>query len=336
MKRVIGIAMGLLAVLFLLPPLLLEGPARATTQEKQELLLPSQPIPAGVGREGVDAATVVRVAMQDGSVCEMTMKDYLWSVVAAEMPASFEPEALKAQSITARTYTAWKMAAGEQNHPHAHVCTDITCCQAFLHREQAQANWGAAAAAYAETIRAAVAATDGEVITYQGAPIQAVFFSSADGRTEDAVAVWGSAVPYLVGVDSPEGDSVPNYHTQVTLPAHQVKSLVLAAYPGADLSGAPETWFGKPTLTASGRVGSMPVGGIDLSGTTLRSLFSLRSTSFTVQTTADSVSFHVTGYGHGVGMSQYGANALAQQGKQCHDILRWYYTGVEIGPMRTI
>lgn len=332
MKRVMAAAAGLVLILFLLPILLVEGPA-GTEAEETPLVLPATPTPARAqGETGAekDEQTTVRVAMEGGEVAEMTMADYLWSVVAAEMPASFEPEALKAQAVTARTYTVWKMAAGEPNHPEADVCTDINCCQAFLSREQAAANWGASAAEYTEKISAAVAATDGQIMTYEGQPIQAVFFSSSAGRTEDAVAVWGNSVPYLVGVDSPEGEDVPNYHTEVTLTAEEFRTIFLASYPGADLSGEPGGWFRNKTVTASGRVATMDVGGVTVKGTQLRSLFSLRSTSFTVVTGADSVTFQVTGYGHGVGMSQYGANALAQQGKTYQEILNWYYTGIEI------
>lgn len=332
MKRIAATAIGVLALLFFLPVLMLDGPARAEGKEDTPVL-PALPSPAQMSKmiAEEDGKTVVRVAMEDGSITEMTMADYLWSVVAAEMPASFETEALKAQAVTARTYALWKMAVGADSHPDADVCTDINCCQAYVGRLQAAANWGDTAAANAEKVRAAVAATDGEVITYQGVPIQALFFSSADRRTEDAMAVWGNAVPYLVGVDSPEGDGVPNYRTEVMLTAAEAKKIILEQYPGADLSGTPVGWFGSRTTTASGRVASMDVGGITVSGTALRSLFGLRSTSFTVEPGKDSVTFHVTGYGHGVGMSQYGANTLAQQGKTYREILAWYYTGVEIG-----
>lgn len=331
MKRVVATALVLVLILFLLPVLLVEEFTQPSVEETP-LVLPAVPTPARTEAETQpeDEKTVVRVAMEGGEVVEMTMADYLWSVTAAEMPASFEPEALKAQVITARTYTTWKMGVGEDDHPEADVCTDINCCQAWLSPAQAAANWGAVAAVYEQKIRTAVTETDGQIITYGGAPIQAVFFSSADGRTEDAVAVWGNAVPYLVGVDSPEGESVPNYHTEVTFATQEFRETFLAAYPGADLSGLPSGWFQNRTLTASGRVASVEVGGISVTGTRLRSLLGLRSTSFTVEAGEDAVTFRVTGYGHGVGMSQYGANELAKQGKTCREILEWYYTGVEI------
>jgi len=339
LKRIVVTGAALLLVLFLLPILLVDGPETAA-EDMPPKDLPAFPSPAQITflpdeptEPGEDELTTLRVAMEDGSVVEMTMADYLWSVVAAEMPAAFEPEALKAQAITARTYAVWKMAAGDADHPDADVCTDITCCQAYITPEQAAANWENTAAVYRQKIASAVRSTNGQVITYEGEPIQAVFFSSAAGRTEDAVAVWGTEVPYLVGVDSPEGEGVPNYQTEVTLTAAEVKKLVLARYPGADLSGPAKNWFKNRTLTASGRVDTVDVGGITMKGTEVRALFGLRSACFTVETESEknTVTFHVTGYGHGVGMSQYGANALAKEGKTCEEILKWYYTGVKIG-----
>ncbi len=335
MKRVVATAVILFLVLFLLPVLLVDGP-ETEEEERSAEVPPTFPLPAATPKPtpveaGKDERTTLRVGMEDGSVVEMTMAEYLWSVVAAEMPAAFEPEALKAQAITARTYAVWKMNMGDADHPYTDVCTDITCCQAYITPEQAAENWGNAAAAYQKKIASAVGATNGQIITYEGEPIQAVFFSSAAGRTEDAVAVWGRDVPYLVGVDSPEGEGIPNYQTEVVLPVAQVKKLILEQYPGADLSGAPEGWFCNRVLTASGRVDTIDVGGITLKGTRIRTLFDLRSACFTVETTKDAVTFRVTGYGHGVGMSQYGANTMAKEGKTCAEILNWYYTGVEIG-----
>lgn len=333
MKRVVAVAVVLLLMLFILPFLIVERPSETPAGETLSVL-PANPTPAAtpqVTQSSEDDKTTLHVLMEDGQVEEMTMGEYLWSVVAAEMPAAFESEALKAQAVTARTYTMWKMGVGEAKHPDAHVCTDINCCQAFVSREEAEVNWGRAADEYMEKIQDAVLATDGMIMTYEGQPIQAVFFSSADGRTEDAVAVWGNSVPYLVGVDSPEGENVPNYHTEVTFTALKFRETFLQKYPGADLSGTPDTWFQNRTLTESGRVATLDVGGITVKGTELRSILGLRSASFSVETAEDQITFRVTGYGHGVGMSQYGANALAQQGKTWQEILTWYYTGVEIG-----
>ena len=145
--------------------------------------------------------------------------------------------------------------------------------------------------------------------------------------------MWGNSVPYLTGVDSPEGDEVPNYRTQVVLTAGQVKELTLAAYPGADLSGDPAGWFGQASRNEGGSVTSIPLGGVTLTGGQARALFSLRSACFTVTWDGEAFTFDVTGYGHGVGMSQYGANAMAREGGGFRDILTWYYTGAQVGPL---
>lgn len=167
------------------------------------------------------------------------MEEYLWGVVAAEMPASFEEEALKAQACAARTYTVTLQEASSPRHPDAQICDDSGCCQAYLDRAEAEARWGANAELYSGKIQRAVEETDGLGVLYNGAPIQAVFFSSAAGRTVGAVEAWGNSVDYLVGVESPEGEEVPNYHSQVVLTAEEVRTAALAQYPGADLSGDP-------------------------------------------------------------------------------------------------
>ena len=252
--------------------------------------------------------------------------------MASEIPASFEPEALKAQTVAARTYTLSKLARTSEKHPDADVCTDITCCQAYITPEEAAVNWGDNARAYTDKIAAAVADTDGLAALWQGQPIQALFFSSAAGKTVDAVEVWGNSVPYLTSVDSPEGEEVPNYHTTVTVPVEEFRAKLLEQYPDADLSGEPSGWFANLTNRSGGGVESVDVGGVTVAGTALRTLFSLRSASFTVTADAANVTFSVTGYGHGVGMSQYGANAMAREGKSFEEILKWYYTGIDVAP----
>ena len=325
-------ALILLLVLFLLP-LLLFGTAGLDVPEEAA---PTGELPIDrtvvTPQPSMDSQTQIRVALDDGSVLTLGLDQYLWRVVAAEMPASFEPEALKAQAAAARTYTLSKLGRTVENHPDADVCADITCCQAYIDPDQAAANWGDSAAAYTAKITAAVSETDGMAILYDGQPIQAVFFSSAAGRTVDAVEVWGNSVPYLTSVDSPEGEEVPNYHSTAAFSLDDFKSKLLGKYPEADLSGDPAGWFQNLTPNSAGGVETIDVGGVTVSGGALRTLFDLRSTSFTVTASADGVTFSVTGYGHGVGMSQYGANALAREGKTYDEILKWYYTGVEVSP----
>ena len=331
-----GVAAALIMVLtvFFLPALVVRGQplyggesegGQAGTQENQA----AQSAQPAASR---DRGRAVRLQMEDGTIQEMTMADYLWGVVAAEMPASFEEEALKAQACAARTYTVIKQNSASQKHPGADICADSTCCQAYVERDAALLRWGLSAQENEEKITRAVEGTDGLGILYQGEPIQALFFSSAAGRTVDAVEVWGNAVPYLTSVDSPEGDEVPNYHSTVTVPLDEFKSKLLAQYPQADLSGEPAGWFANLVPNSAGGVETVDIGGVTVGGGSLRTLFGLRSTSFTVSASADGVTFSVTGYGHGVGMSQYGANALAKEGKSYDEILKWYYTGIDVAP----
>ena len=135
---------------------------------------------------------------------------------------------------------------------------------------------------------------------------------------------------YLQSVESPEGEEVPNYHSQAVFSAAQVRETVLASYPGADLSGDPSVWFGTPAVNEGGTVSSVLVGGVTLTGGQVRTLFGLRSACFTVGWDGTNFTFSVTGYGHGVGMSQYGANAMATAGSSFEEILTWYYTGTQV------
>ncbi len=329
--------LSVLALLFLPLLLLREEPlspregdsSSAAGEPEAELPLDRAVQPTGTR----DRGRAVRLKLADGSVEEVPMSEYLWGVVAAEMPASFEEEALKAQACAARTYTVRKQASPSEKHPDADVCVDSACCQAYILRDAAEIRWGLNAGEYGEKITRAVAETDGLGILYAGEPIQAVFFSSAPGKTADAAEVWGNEVDYLKSVDSPEGDEVPNYRSRLLVSPEEVKTQAASACPGADLSGDPSGWFGKPETNGAGMVNAITLGGAELTGRQVRSMFSLRSAAFTVTWDGEQFVFDVTGYGHGVGMSQYGANALAKEGKTFRDILTWYYTGAAVGKL---
>lgn len=271
--------------------------------------------------------------LHGGAVEEMTMERYLLGVLRAEMPASFELEALKAQAIAARTYTLYKMNSGEiANHPDADACDDINCCKAYMTAEDAAAQWGSMAVYYEEKLLRAVRETDGQIVLYEGEPILAVFCSSVGGSTQNAGAVWQQDLPYLTSVSSPETEAlVPNYYSTVRFSAKEFRALVHAACPTADLSGSPEGWIRDISRSDAGFVTTLSVGGVKMRGNELRTALSLRAPSFTVEVDGDTLTFHVTGYGHGVGMSQYGANAMAQEGKSCAEILTHYFAGTVIG-----
>jgi len=319
MKRVVVAALILVMVLFLAPLILWGGASTLSGEKEEPETLTAVPSPAATPTATptsapiayLDSERTILVKLGD-KIETMTMDKYLWGVVAAEMPATFESEALKAQAVAARTYALWRMGHTVANHPEAQVCGDSTCCQAYISPEKAAENWGENAAAYSQKITDAVSVTDGTVILYDGSPIDAVFHSSSAGQTVDAVEVWGNAVPYLVGVDSPEGDEVPNYHTTVRISKKEALKLLQEAYPDKKFGSDAESWFD------------------DLDSEKVRTIFSLRSAHYSVETDGDELVFSVTGYGHGVGMSQYGANALAKSGKTYKEIIEWYYTGVTV------
>lgn len=294
----------------------------------------AEPEPAAPETAAVHHDRDVTLTIQDGDTTEqMTLERYLTGVVRGEMPASFEMEALRAQAAAERSYVYYQLAAGRKDaHPEADFCTDHTCCSAYLSETAAREKWGGDFAPWNTRVEQAVSDTDGQVVLYNGRPILAVFHSSSAGRTAAAGDVWSGDLPYLVSVDSPEGEeTVPNYYSTVTFTAAEAKEKLLAAHPELKLSGTPDRWFGAAAENGSGRVETVSVGGTDIEGTELRRIFGLRSACFTVAADSESVTFRVTGYGHGVGMSQYGANQLAREGKTWQEILEWYYTGATVG-----
>lgn len=277
----------------------------------------------------------VQLAVKNGDAVEIMALDvYLQGVVRGEMPASFELEALKAQAAAERTYIYYQLAAGRKEaHPNADVCTDPSCCNAWLSEEAAREKWGGDFDGWESRIEEAVATTDGQVALYDGQPILAVFHSSSAGKTAGAGDVWSGDMPYLRSVDSPEGEeTVPNYYSAAEFTAAEAKALLAQAHPELTFSGGPDKWFGAVEKDESGRVGTVEVCGAPLRGVEVRRIFSLRSACFTIDAAADRVTFRVTGYGHGVGMSQYGANELARQGRTWQEILLWYYADIAIGP----
>ena len=280
----------------------------------------------------LDGEMTLRVLNGD-AVEEMTLGAYLTGVVRAEMPASFELEALKAQAVAARTYTLYKMQTGGNHGDTADICTDSTCCQAYISEENARNNWGEAADANEEKIETAVRDTDGETILYGGVPILAVFHSCSAGRTRSSGEVWVSDLPYLQAVASPEpADAIPNYYSRAAFTAEEFREKILAACPEADLSGDMSGWLKNAVTDSAGSVETVEVGGVTVKGTAIRSALGLRSACFEWETEDGELVFYVTGFGHGVGMSQYGADRMAEEGADYREILTHYYTGVTIEP----
>ena len=266
--------------------------------------------------------TVIRVIM-DGQVTQLPLEEYLVGVVLREMPVDFEPEAQKAQAVVARTYALRTCEKGTKHQGLGGVCTDSACCQAYIDPQDYLSAGGSLDAV--EKVSRAVEETAGQVLTYKGKLIDATYFSCSGGMTENAAAVWGSDIPYLQATESPGEEGATHYIDTVSLSAAEFQSAL-----GISLKGNTETWIGTVRYTDGGGVDTMQIGGITYQGTTLRKKLNLRSTAFTITAVGDTVIITTKGYGHRVGMSQYGAEAMAVSGKTYDEILAHYYRGTTL------
>lgn len=283
-----------------------------------------------------DRATVIKLYTQ-GDVRELSLQDYLVGVLAAEMPAGFPEEALKAQAVAARTYTLYKMALyqGDEQLPEIHqgadMCDDPSHCEAFADLAvQAASLWGESAEVYRQRLQTAVEETDGMILVYEDAPIAAVFCAAAGEKTESAKDVWGSDLPYLVSVDSPGGKDCSQYEGTVTVAQTDFAQTIKSKWPEADFSEAPGTWFRDSHRSEAGSVIDVLVGGVRLTGSQVRQAVGLNSANFKVKVEDGKLVFTTIGYGHGVGMSQYGARYLAMDGQTYDQILAHYYPGTQL------
>ena len=273
----------------------------------------------------------VRLLEADGSVSTIDLEEYLVGVVAGEMPASFETEALKAQAVAARTYAVKKIEVlgGNPCSYGDNRCADSRCCQAYRTNEQMRQTWGDEYLSKLDKIRDAVYSTSGVIITYDSMPIDALYHSSSGGYTENSENVFSSAMPYLVSVYSPDGGG-ENYRKQVKLSADEFVSKINRAFPKAKLkkSGL-NSQVEVLSRFDSGRVETIKLGNTTATGRQFRTALSLNSAMFTISID-DEVTINTVGFGHGVGMSQYGANAMASSGSTYEEILTYYYYGVKL------
>lgn len=269
----------------------------------------------------------VYIHTQD-KVVEMDVMQYLKEVVSAEMPASFHNEALKAQAVAARTYMLTRKNAGPTDiHKGADICTDSTHCKAWMSETDRKKSWGNDAENNWQKISDAVEATDEMVITYQGNLISAVFHSTSSGTTENAKDVWGGDVPYLVSVNSIGDTQSPKYNSKAEFNIDEFKKICEENIQGINWENG---LFKDIQKSNAGGITSLNIGGITVKGVDLRKIFSLQSTNIDIKEENGKIIMVVKGYGHGVGMSQYGANYLANEGKNYIEILKTYYTGVEV------
>lgn len=268
-----------------------------------------------------------------GQIEEIEMDKYLYGVVSSEMPASFEIEALKAQAIVARTYTVYKIKNNSKKHGDADICDNSSCCQAWISKEDRMEKWSEETKEeYWNKIVNAVDSTKGQIITYDGEPINAFFHSNSGGNTEVPLNVWGgSGYPYLQVVTTAGEDAYSQYNSEVELTKSEVIEKIKAKHNELEIDFSKEDAIQILEYTESGRIKTIKFGNVNLSGVEARTIFGLRSANFTVQQIdGEKIKFTVIGYGHGVGMSQTGADALAKQGSNYEDIIKHFYVGVEI------
>lgn len=253
-------------------------------------------------------------------------------VVSAEMPADFELEALKAQAIVARTYTVYKITQNQSKHGEAHICDDSSCCQAWITKEDRMARWDDDKREENwKKIVQAVNDTKGRIITYEGKPINAFFHSNSGGTTEMPVNVWGgTGYPYLQAVETAGEDAYEQFSSELEISKDEFVSKIKEHYSDFEINFEDQNCFQILEYTSGGRIKTIKIGNHNFSGVELRTLFSLKSANFIVTIKDENIRFEVKGYGHGVGMSQTGADSLAKQGYKCEDIIKHFYTGVEI------
>lgn len=310
-------------------------PASETTAvREQETQLPAQPQAASqtdtVPRAAAEESVFVYLT-NTGTVCGLSVRDYCIGAVAAEMPALYEEQALCAQAAACLNIVRRAVQAGpREQYDGAHITSSPSVDQAYMTPQQLHDRWGSSYETYYKRIAAAVDTVlpyrivDGEELCVTA------FHAISPGRTEESENVWVSDVSYLTAVDSSFDATAPDYYNETQLSAAQFAQ-GLAVY-GFDGSTEPSQWIGPANYSDSGTLLELTVGNITVSGADLRSAFGLHSAAVEVSYADDVFVLATKGYGHGVGMSQYGAQQLALQGKTWQDIIYHYYKGVQIVP----
>ena len=279
--------------------------------------------------------TIKLLHKDNEKVEEVALDEYLYGVVSAEMPASFEKEALKAQAVVARTYTIYKIVNNDGKHKDADICDDSTCCQAWISKEDRLSKWKEEERnSNWSKIEEAVNDTQGKIITYEGKPINAFFHSNSGGKTEAPINVWGgSGYPYLQSVSTSGEDAYSQYNSEAEFTKKEFEEKIKKEHSDFKIDYKKEDCIKVEEYTEGNRVKSVKIGNLDLSGVEVRNIFGLRSANFKIIMKNNKIRFEVLGYGHGVGMSQTGADSLAKEGKNYEDIIHHFYTGVEIENM---
>ena len=336
MKKMLLYILSFIILFFILPIIFTITP-KAETEEvvsNIENVTQEQPEPEAetITYDYQKYQTIKLLHSGSGQIEELPIDEYLYGVVSSEMPANYEVEALKAQAIVARTYTIYQIMNNSGKHPGADICDNSSCCQAWISKderlskwapEEAESNWN--------KIVDAVNSTSGKIITYQNKPINAFFHSNSGGKTESSLNIWGGIdYPYLKSVETAGEEGYTQYSSEAKFTKEELLNKLKEKYEDCEIDYSQENCIQILEYTTSGRVKTIKFGNKEIAGTEARTILGLRSTNFTFTILGDEIIFSVIGYGHGVGMSQTGADALAKSGSNCEEIIKHFYTDVEI------
>ncbi|MBA4536659.1 stage II sporulation protein D [Bacillus aquiflavi] len=319
-KPIVVLIISLVFVTLLIPTVLVLpfNDSKASSNILEEI----EPVNTSSDESSIEVA-VYRSAKKE--IEQVSLESYVTGVVASEMPAEFELEALKAQTLAARTYIVKQMMSDEKiGLPKGAIVTDTELHQVFKNDRELKKLWGKDYDWKIKKIKEAVKATEGQILTYNGEPITAQFFSTSNGYTENSEAYWSNPFPYLKSVESPWDTKSPKFYDKKVFSVKDFEKL-LGVKLGAD------DQIGKILDRTPGkRVGNVNINGNVLSGREVREKLDLKSADFIWKRKNDQIIIETKGYGHGVGMSQYGANGMALEGKKYEDIVKYYYQGVEV------
>ena len=273
-----------------------------------------------------------------GKVEQVKIDDYLCNVVSAEMPANFDSKALEAQAIVARTYTIYQIKHNSQKHENADICDNYACCQAWISKEERFTKWKQEEAEQNwNKIVDCVNSTTNKIVTYNGEPINAFFHSNSGGITESSVNVWGGIdYPYLKAVETAGEDGYTQFASQVQLKKDELLKKLKETYSDCEIDFSKEDCVKIIDYTTSGRVKTIKFGNKEIAGTEARKILGLKSTNFIVEIGENEITFSVKGNGHGVGMSQTGADSMAKSGANYEEIIKHFYTNVEITELKSL
>ncbi|GEM_PF-115788 len=327
MKKIIYYILVMITVTIVLPMLIVRGCNTVIEDVKPD------------GKEKKAQTTVKVYIKSEDRVEEMPLETYIKGVVAAEMPVAYEIEALKAQAVAARTYAYGRMlnlySAKDDTHKGAQICTDFSHCQSWIKQDEIMKKWGSIKSFINwKKIETAIKETENIIILYDNKPINPLFHANSGGKTENAEDVWeGTEVPYLKSVKSDGEDEDEGYRVVTAYKEKDIIDKLKGEYPEIKLNEEDLiSNFSVLELSEGGKVKTIKVGDVELKGTDFRSILSLRSTNFKIEKGNEGeLNITTIGYGHGVGMSQCGANYLAKNGGTFEEILKHYYRGVSLG-----